>query len=270
MRRLPRIRFSLRTLFLITTAVGLAVLPLAIRGYRLQDRLRRQWAAVEAVKQLGGTFGREEDPEMVAQVYFTRNLNDEQIASLVPHLKQFPKLKRLQIHSWRMTDKSVRSICELKAIEELHLQDVPVTDEAAKDIRQLSKLKSLIFQGERLTDQAFVELNSLSDLEVLVLSSPAITDDGLMQLAALPKLKQLNTGGTKISDQGLKDLSSQRAVFDATTRDPRVYFGAASRPVPLDYCIQGFEFLSPDEAAEFLDALDAYLEKTHPDIDIEE
>lgn len=233
MRLLPRIRFSLRTLFLVITAIGLAVLPVAIRGYRLQDRLRRQWAAVEAVKQLGGSFGGEEDPEKVSQVYFTRNLNDEQIASLVPQLKQFPKLKRLEIQSWRMTDKSVRGICELKAIEELHLQDVPVTDEAAKDLRQLSNLKSLIFQGERLTDQALVELNSLSDLEVLVLSSPAITDDGLAKLTALHKLRQLNIGGTKITDQGLKNLSSQRtrtlAVFDATTRDPQVYFGTAPK-----------------------------------------
>jgi hypothetical protein len=40
--------------------------------------------------------------------------------------------------------------------------------------------------------------------------------------------------------------------------------------IPLDYGIQGFESLKPDQADEILDALDAYLEKSHPDIDIEE
>ena len=50
----------------------------------------------------------------------------------------------------------------------------------------------------------------------------------------------------------------------------RVSLNFHRRGVPLDYGIQGFEFLTPDEADEILDALDAYLEKTHPDIDIEE
>lgn len=39
--------------------------------------------------------------------------------------------------------------------------------------------------------------------------------------------------------------------------------------IPLDYGIQGFECLTPDEADEILDSLDAYLQETHPDIDIE-
>jgi len=40
--------------------------------------------------------------------------------------------------------------------------------------------------------------------------------------------------------------------------------------IPLNYGIQGFEFLTPDEADEILDAFDSYLKKTHPDIEIEE
>ncbi len=39
--------------------------------------------------------------------------------------------------------------------------------------------------------------------------------------------------------------------------------------VPLDYVIQGFEFLTLEEADEILESLDAYLAKRHPDIDVE-
>jgi hypothetical protein len=67
--------------------------------------------------------------------------------------------------------------------------------------------------------------------------------------------------------------------------DVRRIFTKASRPltgratvslnfhrrssIPLDYGIQGFEFLTLDEADEILESLDAYLAKRHPDIDVE-
>lgn len=223
MRFLPRIRFSIRTLFLIITAIGLVLLPVTLRVHRV----RQQYAAIAAVKKLDGFFGKNENPAELTQVFFINNLNDQQIASIVPHLQKFPKLKQIEIHSWRMTDKSVKNICELTTLEDLFLQDVSVTDASAKRLGQLSKLKRLGLQGDRLSDIGLSELANLQNLEALATSSPQVTDEGICQLSALPKLRQLNIGGTKITDTGLKKLVSMRTgiliVFDGISPNHRVY-----------------------------------------------
>ena len=86
---------------------------------------------------------------------------------------------------------------------------------------------------------------------------------------------------TRIDEKGITmrrrhwPWSDIRQIF---TKASRPLTGAATvslnfhcrSDVPLDYGIQGFEILTPAEAEEVLDALDAYLAKTHPGIDIEE
>ena len=212
---LPPLRFSLRALLILVTIIGVVILPVGIRIFRAESKRRQQLIAIELVNQNGGSVhGSVKNPtaEQVTDIFF-HHLTDDKVRVLMPHLRQFPNLKELQINGGpRLTDKSVESIAELSELERLYFHDVTLTDQSAKHLRRLPNLKRLFLSGDQMTDQAMPDLASLQNLEQLALTSPKITNDGVVALSSLSKLQQLNITDTSVTDAGLKKLGQTRAA----------------------------------------------------------
>jgi hypothetical protein len=213
--RLPPLRFSLRALLIFVTIIGVVILPIGIRVFRAESKRRQQLIAMEVVRQNGGSVHgsvKQSTADQVTHIYID-HLTDARVRVLVPHLRQFPNLKELQVsRSPRLTDKSVESIVELSDLERLYFHDVTLTDQSAKHLRRLTHLKRLFLSGDQMTDQALPDLASLQDLEWLGLSSPKITNDGVAALSPLSKLQQLYITDTSITDAGLRKLGQTRTA----------------------------------------------------------
>jgi Leucine Rich repeat len=202
----PRFRYSLRALLLFVTLLGVVILPIGMRIFRAASKRRQQFVALEVVRPYGLIDTRINLPEQFTSLYFVLGTTDDKVQELIPHLRQFPNLKVLHVHSQWVTDNSVECLAELSGLEELHFYNAALTDQSAKHLRRLSRLKLLFLSGDRMTDQAFPDLAALPNLERLGLSSPKFTNDGVAALAPLSKLQQLDITSTSITDVGLKEL----------------------------------------------------------------
>lgn len=203
-RSQPRIRFSLRTLFLVISLLCLVVLPVSLRV----NRMRQQRAAIAEITRLGGLTSREGGPEKITKVYFHGQckLTDQDIAKLVPRLQYLPKLNFIYIENAPLSNKAVKDLCELNSLEHVFLMGAQITDDAVNDLRRLPKIKTLAFRGERFTDKSMRSLSEMDQLQQLCLSSPEITDLGILHLASLRNLWDLDVAGTSVTEGGLKDL----------------------------------------------------------------
>lgn len=169
------LRFSLRTLLLVTTALAISL------GMYVKS-LRDRKAAVGAMEKLGGAIS-------------LRYHGPEWLRKLVGDEKYFwnPIAVRFQ-YSDPITDDELRS--------------------AIPYLRSFGDLNYLSFRESQITSDGLKHLLPLADrLLVLDLTYTAISDDGIIHLKQLPKLRFIRVKeGTAITPAGIAEL--ERALPD--------------------------------------------------------
>lgn len=177
-RNLPRryrwLRFSLRSILLITLLVGIWL------GIQV-NRAHRQRKAVAALKQQG------------ARIAYAYEYNDAAI-------------RRPTAPDW------LRHLCGEEYFVSVHAVYLsPGKQISAADwthLQNLPDLKQLYLGATNVADEDLQRLRSFPALETLSLSHTQISDAGLAQLGELSSLKTLYLEGTQVSDAGLEHLSS--------------------------------------------------------------
>lgn len=239
---LPRrwFRFSLRTLFLLVTVLGVWL------GLHIQA-MRRQKESIAAIKSIGGwcyydfqdRFAQNLDPDLKATspapIWFhdwlgddffhnitfvnlvygedaggNRQENDLEVINDLKCLAGFPKLKMLALNRMQTSDLSLVAVGEMTSLEGLFLPEAGgITDEGIAFLSKLHHLKGLNLNGSQVTDESLKILATLPSLEDLGVQNNHFTDRGLAYLSHMMQLKCLHVGlgNVKgITDEGLVHL----------------------------------------------------------------
>src|SRR5262245_51955711 len=98
-----RLRFGLRTLFLLVTFLGIVAIPVTIKINRALQTRAGIAGAIGEVTRLNGSIEFDASGH-VKRVCFVggRPLNDLDLEALVPHLEKLPALKAIELHSDRV------------------------------------------------------------------------------------------------------------------------------------------------------------------------
>ena len=241
-RRIRQVmRFSLRTLLVVATIVGLWL------GYQVNRALWQKDAA-NAIEELGGwvyydyqmpggTYDPKAEPPVPRPLreWVDRNMvsnvvqvnlvyNDDQPQRIdntqvtdeaLAHLPNFRRLKVLLLHSTQATDEGMKYVGRLKGLERLYMWDArELGDYGVQQLARLHKLKYLHINGSRITDESLRVIGRLEQIEGLSLQGNRFTDRGLVHLKNLKRLESLwiGTGETQITDQGLRIIARLPAL----------------------------------------------------------
>jgi len=191
-----RLRFSLRTLFLLIAA-GSMLLGVWVRSV---DQQRR---AVAAIRDTGGLV--EYDFQLKGDgtpplTWLSNLLGTDYLAS--------PVAVRL---SPSATDEELRHSGALSGLELLiGDRSTAVTDSGLEHLSKLTRLRVLTLSHMQVSDASLSYLKPLANLELLSLNGTDITDSGLAHLRHLKKLQKCELMETKVSTEGCRRL--QRAL----------------------------------------------------------
>jgi Leucine-rich repeat (LRR) protein len=163
------------------------------------------WAAGDTgwIEQAGGVVTRDAKGAIAGIDLRSAWITD----SDMPRLAQLRDLKRLDLSLTRISDRGLRALKPLPAIEDLNLYFAEqITDESTAIFKGWKHLKRLNLRGTRITDSTLEFLSAIPTLESLDIGWAQITDTGLDHLAALTNLRSLTMGGNKLTDAGLQFL----------------------------------------------------------------
>jgi len=116
-------RFRLRTL-LIAVPLAALLLGWVIRVWYPGYLERR---AVAAIEQLGGTVVRNDNQEVVSVELTGKEIDDEKLEQLVPHLAALKKLKTIVLVSNEITDDGLQHLSRVPQLETAYLAGTHVT-----------------------------------------------------------------------------------------------------------------------------------------------
>ena len=168
-------------------------------------------------------------------------LDLRQVAEIDDHLvelivREFPKLRNLQLAGPAITNESLRHISQLRSLAALGLQQTAVDDDGAKLLPQLPQLRELSLYGSPVSDAALEPLAELTKLTKLRLRATRITgqnaafltqmqavvelelaettvgNDAMPHIAGMPGLERLNLWLTQVDDAGLKHLQGRSGL----------------------------------------------------------
>jgi len=180
------LRFSLRTLFLFVTVIGLWL------GYEVNNAQKRR-EAISTILELQGRFS-------------LANLVDFSAAAPVvqppkPHFLQraigdeyFDVVKTVELS--HATDSDLEKVANLSSIQSLILLRGQFSDVGLAQLGKLKKLQRLRIQlNYPLTDASLEHLKDLTKLRHLSFSSSSMTFDDIKSLELLKKLESLESLG---------------------------------------------------------------------------
>lgn len=196
------LRFSLRTLFLLTLVIGAS---LGVSMKRLRDRK----AAIVAVRSMGGTMGIDyAGPDWLRDVVGDDECFWEPIGvTLGPNARQIGQDEpRLDDGSLRRIEPILKSFHRLEALD---IRKSGITDESADLIGSLAGLKQLRLSNTRITNQTIRHISRLSQLEYLDLYATPITDECIADLCQLANLASIDLRQTAISGDGVSRLRQE-------------------------------------------------------------
>jgi len=224
------LQFSLRSLFLLTLAITVAVVwPMY--------RAKQQKVAVAALQKVGcfvsyerpkgssptmterlrSLLG-EEEPRDVTQVngHFT-HMTDAEMA----HVRGLSQLEKLALAGTKVTDDGLENIRGLTQLRILHLSP-RTTNEGVANIRGLTQLRELSLSGTLVTDAGLAHVQGLKQLRLLHLYETQLTDAALVHLKGLDRLETLYLGKTLVTDAGMVHLQGLTQLRALDVRDTQV------------------------------------------------
>jgi hypothetical protein len=208
-----RLRFSLRTLLVVTLALGLA---LAWLGNKVRD-VRQQSAHLDTAFNHG--FGVSFHDSMPDWVYRWFGMNgalawgDLETVSHNASLRDgdLPALhglrfRAISLNGSPITDEQVESWQPPHELRCFSAQRTKLGDRTLRHISQFKSLESIEFAGALPTDAGIFHLVQLPNLYMLGLEKTPLTDDALLHLKQMKQLRYLRIWQTGITPQGFKEL----------------------------------------------------------------
>ncbi len=195
--RLRRFQYSLRTLLLVMLLVSIGMSWFAIK----MQKARKQKAAVEAIKKLGG--------EVTYDWTFDKSQSGPPGPAWMRGLLGadfFGRVVIVSLDFTQVTDIGLEPLEELGQLKGLFLSGTHVTDAGLKHISKLNQLQTLSLIGTQVTDGGLEQLKGLNQLRRMSLDVTQVTDVGLEHLKGLNQLHILGLGNTQVTDDGIKRL----------------------------------------------------------------
>jgi hypothetical protein len=218
----PRIRFSMRTLFIVLTVAA------AWFAYESQ-RAATQKQAVTKIQAAGG-YGYYSSRSPVNLRLLSRFIGDDYfrrvqrvyfvgpeppgrltISCMCTATASYPdpllSFSAGTDSATQVNDDTLRSLIPL-GIEDLYLMRIPITNEGMESIGKLTTLKSLCLHEMDIRDEAIVYLRTLRNLETIDLTDTVLSDAALTPLSALTNLRELYLNNSEVTDDGILKLAS--------------------------------------------------------------
>ncbi|OYW17779.1 MAG: hypothetical protein B7Z55_11850, partial [Planctomycetales bacterium 12-60-4] len=155
---------------------------------------------------------------------FAEYVTDEGVAAI----KNWKKLKRLDLHGTKASDTSLDHIAGIVSLESLDVGSVMLTDVGLERLAGLTNLKALTIGGNELGDAGLQALRQMPGLQFLDLSgrqgtdsnvwSVNMSDVGLDAIVTLTQLQELRFGCTSI---GVGSEGTRFATVSAMSVTPR-------------------------------------------------
>jgi hypothetical protein len=247
------LQYSLATLFLSVTAVGLVLAPWV-------NRAHHQQRVIADVERLGGSVTFEHE---LSGAYNSKIPSWLQ-AWLSPDYYRTVRgidLERQQ----PLSDELLQRISQLPDVAELSLREDQLTDDSLRHVGRMRKLKGLRIGFNPITDKGLVHLADLDELLLLDLCVTQVTDDGLRQLQSLPKLWRLELYGDKITNRGAATLAEMPGLGGLDLANTKITSGGLQPLTQLPNLIElrldqmvlgeGQELRINDEALPHLQAM---------------
>jgi internalin A len=145
-------------------------------------------------------------------LYFAEYVTDEGVASI----KDWKRLKRLNLHGTKASDTALEHIAGINTLETLDVGSTLMTDVGLERLTSLTNLRELTMGGNELGDAGLQALRQMPTLTYLDLSgrngndknvwSVAISNTGLQAVLALKNLRELrfSCASTSVGIEGSK------------------------------------------------------------------
>ncbi len=208
-----KIRFSIRTLLVLMSVVGVAfVIVIA-----LQTRQHRRQALQKTYHNDGADIrlAAWSDEIIELTTWSPREFGIDRI------IKEAPNLRVLRIQR-DCDDAMLDQVSRLKHLEVLKIRDdyevfsdkqVKVTDEGLANVARIDSLKVLeISDCGAITDAGMSYLSSMPNLETFEMPNSSIGDEGVAHLSKLPGLKTLVMNGTRMTNTSLESLRTTKTL----------------------------------------------------------
>jgi hypothetical protein len=212
-------RYSLRTLFVVVTAVCV------VSGFWLNKAFRQRQAVRQfnrlTINPWGKSviYGRTDggsgtSPQIPAWLYpLSRVIGEEAFGDVI----------EVDLTVTRASDNDLKILADVPTVERLSLSHTQVTDKGLAHLRGCPRLKFLALNSVQITDDGLTHLASLTELEALGLIGTRVTDDGVRHLMRLEKLRFLSLQDTAISDDGYRKLQAALPQCSIVASVPAFY-----------------------------------------------
>jgi hypothetical protein len=215
-------RFSLRTLLIVVTIVGVAA------GWKM-NQVRNLRCAVAEAQRLGAkiTYAHELDTsppveppgpkwlrqfvgddffEEVCQIQiFNDQANDDTLALIA----KLPRISSLIVRSNAITDKGLASLAGASGLEALELSSANITASGYANLKGLRKLMTIVFSSNPTVDDSWLtEIAKLTQVHYLYLNCPQFTDGGLVHLQTASGLRELDVTDSSVTKEGVEALKT--------------------------------------------------------------
>lgn len=213
--KLPRFRYTLRTLLIFTllASVGMSWIGVKIR------RAEKQRRAVEMILRQGGYV----KYDYQVRRRFPYNVKTPGPAWLRRFLGDdaFAQVKTVRVH-YQFNDADLEHVRGLTGLEELCLSGTKVTDAGLAYLQKSAELRVLWLDSTKVTGAGLDHFRGLTQLKMLNLADSSVTDAGLRQLKTLSQLYSLNLASTQITDAGLAPLKELKQLQILSLRNTQV------------------------------------------------
>lgn len=216
--KLGWIKFSLRTLLLLTGIVAVAFAIVA-------NRANRQNRTLSAIKELGGEYRLANNSRSFSLGLLGRIFGDEAFADvrsvslrdtaatdeLVAELSKLQSLSDIDLSGTQTTDRGVMAISGLP-LRVLWLQGCPVTDLSGLYLSRTTTLEKLAMNATECTDQFLANLSPHPNLTNIGLNGTNVTSQGMKFINFFPSLHTLRLYNTEVGDQGMKHIAENDTI----------------------------------------------------------
>jgi Leucine-rich repeat (LRR) protein len=237
--RFPRLRFSLRTLLIITVLVAI---PSAWLGkHWLRTRVQRPIVAkINAYGEVwydyqvdGQNFNSDKEPPgwaplraMLGEDFFATvkvliytHTSPKQISDI--GLDQLSGLEKLYLSSAgvgaaQLNDADMSKMVSLGNLMSLSINSARIGDAGLTALRGMPKLKYLALYSPNISNAGLSNMEGLVRLRHLELNSAGITDAGLKSLLRLTELENLELRNAMLTDEGLQQLEALKKLKSLT------------------------------------------------------